>query len=498
VKLKTSASVLINRWWPALVVLIAGAVAVRQCLRFEWKLDDAYIAFAYAQNWVHGHGLVFNIGERVEGYTCFLWVVLCAVGLALGVDVATWSTWLGIASAVGTVLATWRLTRALAPAGLQNGAVVSAVLVCGYPALTWWAASGMETALFTCLVTLAMWRHVRDGADSVAAPVCLALASMTRPEGWLLSGLLCLDVWRARERGKAARYVGIFVAIFGPYYAWRVWYYGYPFPNTFYAKVGNSPAQVLRGLEYLHTFVATGGGGVLLVGLAAALWARVGRRAAVLYVFLSAYLAYVVLVGGDVFAFHRFLIPVVPAMIALGLAGILAWAHWLRPERFVGAYACCAVYAAALALSCITLYRAQMSAVHEARWMDGVQHAMCRCVTAHTQPDDAIASVGIGVLKFCTGLPVIDMVGLTDEHIAHQDVRGMGEGLAGHEKYDSRYVLARWPKYVMISHKRVPPFLAALEDMWGQPLFRQYFREYSVAHECGYRRIEEPGEAAFQ
>ena len=40
-----------------------------------WLTDDAFISFRYARNLLEGHGLVFNPGERVEGYTNFLWVL---------------------------------------------------------------------------------------------------------------------------------------------------------------------------------------------------------------------------------------------------------------------------------------------------------------------------------------------------------------------------------------------------------------------------------------
>lgn len=48
--------------------------------------DDAFISFRYAANLIAGHGLVFNPGERVEGYTNFLWTALMAIPHALGID----------------------------------------------------------------------------------------------------------------------------------------------------------------------------------------------------------------------------------------------------------------------------------------------------------------------------------------------------------------------------------------------------------------------------
>ena len=43
------------------------------CLGFD--IDDAYISFRYAQNLLDGHGLVFNPGDPVEGYSNLLWVL---------------------------------------------------------------------------------------------------------------------------------------------------------------------------------------------------------------------------------------------------------------------------------------------------------------------------------------------------------------------------------------------------------------------------------------
>ena len=49
-------------------------------------VDDAYISLRYAANWAGGRGLVFNPGERVEGYTNFLWVLIEAAAIRLGAD----------------------------------------------------------------------------------------------------------------------------------------------------------------------------------------------------------------------------------------------------------------------------------------------------------------------------------------------------------------------------------------------------------------------------
>ena len=62
-----------------------GVVAVQSwfglCLQ-----DDAYISFRYARNAALGHGLVYNPGEPVEGYTNFLWTALFIPVELLGLD----------------------------------------------------------------------------------------------------------------------------------------------------------------------------------------------------------------------------------------------------------------------------------------------------------------------------------------------------------------------------------------------------------------------------
>lgn len=49
-------------------------------------VDDAFITFRYVKNWTHGYGLVYNIGERVEGYSNFLWILLLAPFASLGIE----------------------------------------------------------------------------------------------------------------------------------------------------------------------------------------------------------------------------------------------------------------------------------------------------------------------------------------------------------------------------------------------------------------------------
>src|SRR4051794_18934740 len=90
----------LRRYWP---VVVAAALLVPHALLFDFVNDDAYISFRYARNLVEHGQLVFNPGERVEGFTNFLWTLLLAGGIKLGLSPVLTSRFLGIAFGVGTL-----------------------------------------------------------------------------------------------------------------------------------------------------------------------------------------------------------------------------------------------------------------------------------------------------------------------------------------------------------------------------------------------------------
>jgi hypothetical protein len=64
----------------ALLALWLPVVFTRQSeiiggVRYWWLVDDAMISMRYARNLAEGSGLVWNVGERVEGYTNLLWTL---------------------------------------------------------------------------------------------------------------------------------------------------------------------------------------------------------------------------------------------------------------------------------------------------------------------------------------------------------------------------------------------------------------------------------------
>ena len=113
-------------------------------------VDDAYISFRYAQNAIRGYGLFFNAGERVEGFTNFLWTTLMIPLEGARADVGRASMLLGVLFALATL---WLVVRFARTVGAPRGAGwLAALLLAADGSFALWAVAGLETTLFAFLI----------------------------------------------------------------------------------------------------------------------------------------------------------------------------------------------------------------------------------------------------------------------------------------------------------------------------------------------------------
>ena len=433
-----------------------------------WLSDDAFISFRYAQNLALGHGLVYNPGERVEGYTNFLWTLMAAGVLRLGGDLALWSHASGVLLGVLIVLGTCRMAGPLIG---PPWALVAALLTGTSQSLLLYTArgSGLETGLFTLLALAGggayLARERLGPGGLVAAGLAFGLAALTRPEGLLVFALTALHAGLTavmRQQGGPAERLRAtlppllalgapFLALFGPYFLWRLGYYGDLLPNTFYAKTGGGLKQIERGLAYAGAFTLTIGGPLLLV--IAAPWLRSWRAALVswrsyaLLVTLT-YSAYIIVVGGDHFRGERFFAPLVPwfaILIADGLATLIqalpAPARLARPLLALGL-----AVGSLAALARTAPFDTTIRGLDESVW---IWREIGWWLYDHSPPEASIAVAGAGAVAFYGQRAAIDMYGLTDRHIGRLQIAGMGAGVPGHEKRDPGYILdQRRPTYI--------------------------------------------------
>jgi hypothetical protein len=329
----------------ALVGAAVVALGAAAALRRAWVCDDAFISFRYALHLVRGDGLVFNAGERVEGYSNPLWTLLMALGLALGCDVEPWSVAWGLVFHAGTlaILAwrAWSTGKAAAEWALPLPA--AALVAAAHPDWAVHATSGLETSLYTFLLL--------GGFVALTGPRCpqpalagalFALAALTRPDGVLFAGLglayAVVEAALARRARPALAFAAGFFVPWAPATLARVVYYGSYFPNTYYAKSG-ALSWWSQGLLYVGLYiqrywaiVAAFAAGAVAPWLAGRRLREgpidVGRRRVLAGSLLAvvaalAYGLYIARVGGD-FMYARMLVPVTPLLLVVGETGLAA------------------------------------------------------------------------------------------------------------------------------------------------------------------------------
>jgi arabinofuranosyltransferase len=291
-------------------LLVVGAsvagIVLLVIVRAAWLCDDSYITIRTVDNFVHGYGLRWNIDERVQVYTHPLWL-WCLVPI-----------YLATASARITLLTTSVIAAAGALAllvreGVRRPVVTIAVLVAlaASKSFVEYSTSGLEEPLLFCL--LGGFAIVAGSARERSLTLGLLLAGLillTRMDAILLvlPAMTVLLIQRRREAGLAT------LGAVAPVVAWlafATFYYGVPFPNTAYAKLGHGVprlALMAQGLRYLQDFTTMDPTGTLLVGLGGAfgLW----RRRWEVPAGIGLWILYLVSVGGD-FMSGRMLAPAV-------------------------------------------------------------------------------------------------------------------------------------------------------------------------------------------
>ena len=131
-------------WAPGALVGAALLFFVIENRRIHSPIDDAFIFYRYARHLAEGHGLGFNIGERVEGFTSCLWTLLVAAGVAAGGNAVAVGHWLGVASGVLLIVLTYRYASAGLLAGERVIAALSTWLLVMTLPFAVWATSGLE------------------------------------------------------------------------------------------------------------------------------------------------------------------------------------------------------------------------------------------------------------------------------------------------------------------------------------------------------------------
>jgi hypothetical protein len=237
-----------------LMALAAAAIALAFAVVTNQVWEDYYITFRISRNLVEGHGLVYQVGERVHTFTSPLGVLLPALGL--------WVT--------GSDAEALLFFRVLSVAALAGAAVLVAehgrdhgwnrsglwfVFILGIlnAKTVAFAANGMETGLLLLLTALT-WRELTRPAGPCWPALALGYGGLmwTRPDACVLAAAMTAGWWtfgahsleRNARRGWWRKVGAALIAggfLYAPWFFWTWHYYGSPIPQTIIAKAGVMP-----------------------------------------------------------------------------------------------------------------------------------------------------------------------------------------------------------------------------------------------------------------
>jgi arabinofuranosyltransferase len=449
------------------VLVMLSLLMMVSALWLSFSQDDAFIIYRYASNLLHGHGLVYNSGEWVEGYTCPLWVLILAAIGSVGLNMAVWSQVLGVCLAVATLWALFILSKKMmAEEDPWWVALIAPLILASNPSFASFSTSGLETALFAFLLTVTTVGFVfslRHGSFSVWLALGYVLLTMTRPEGLLIFAIAWILGWIHAGRKIWTRLPSLaaYLLPIAAVTALRWIIYGYPFPNPAYSKLILDRQALVYGIDYVWRFlVEYGWFGVLLVlALLPVIVKNDSRRMwRYLGILFLAYVIYILFVGGDVLKGLRFFVPILPIWVLLLQGGILVIWRWLqsRKSNMTGTV----IAAALVAVVVIGQAAGYPRELHRAELENGLvekMRALAYWFRERQPSNTSIAANSIGALGYYSGYRMVDMVGLVDETIAHHPwiIKGI-HSPTRERTYNAEHVLEQHPNFIVFDTYHKP------------------------------------------
>lgn len=495
---------------------------------FPTYVDDTYIHLRFSHNLASGHGVVWNVDDApVEGSTSFLWMLMLAVIEILGVQ-PIWV--LGYICAFFSVLAliqSFLLLQVLSPNNLLEN-LTAVILLALSSRLMLWTITGLEVTFYAFALTACIFFYVLYRKGKIAPWLVggiFAISVFIRPEGLgLFLVTVAFDVLAEYLMGTR-RYRSVFIMtasfilVFLPFFLWKWYYFGYPFPNTYYNKTGGGWIQIEAGLSYIWTnffeiFIPVGILGLLF------LFALIKDRRSVeklyLLMLVLAFWGFVALNGGDYALKGRFIVPTLPVLYVMGGVG-LAWLSAQLPARYrilMLVFALGVGFAAWNPSESIVKSTINKSLPNARQGKPKAMIstpefvAMGKALKEISEPGESIALVPIGAIGFYSEMRVYDMVGLVDPVISHEpfDLKYIEDSWRpGHDKGNGQYILSLEPTYIIFIDRLTDEPLPGVDDwalqyksiveIWALDEFHEKYEFFPIKIRNGwymnlYRRVE--------
>jgi hypothetical protein len=447
---------------PGILLLLLALLLLHALYYHPFISDDALISLRYASRLLDGHGLTWNDGERVEGYSNFLWV-LASAGIGplmrgMGLDMLEGLRVLGALGMGGALFVIVAAYRSSIDPRRPLSLAAPALFVLSAP-IAVWTVGGLEqpfvAVLLAWAVALLLPRLDRPDLsprDLLLPGLPLALLVVTRPDGALFTAASVLALLIVRRAGRRSILLASALALlpllfYGAQLGFRLAYYGAWVPNTALAKVGFSGRRLLVGGVYMVKGMIP----LLPVILPVAMFLpgllrNPERRSRVILLLTLAgvWLLYVVVIGGDIFPAGRHLVPLV-VLLAFLVGEYVLYLMRGAGSTIIGGVA----WALLLAFVLLQFLDPQNRRAVKERWEWTGRSVALEMRYAFGEYRPLLAVDAAGALPYWWGGASLDMLGLNDYYLPRHRPADFGNGEVGHELGDGRYVLERRPDLVI-------------------------------------------------
>lgn len=480
--------------WSAAFIYRTSVLAV-DGRRYFSLFDDAMISMRYAWNFSHGTGLVWNAGERVQGYTNLLMTLVMSVATTV-FDRSTAVLSIQILGVLCLLAIAWissKIANELHGTGTgpHHIPVTTLAFACAlaYYPLTYWTLSGMETGLLALLMlsaVLASFIYTTSHAlkHMLLVGVLLGLAVLTRMDAAIAAVLIWSYVaWESaragtrRTMGHVTASFGIFMLFVAGQLLFQYWYYGEALPNTYTLKLTGMPLvlRLRNGWGFIEPFLNE----TMLVWVlaAAGLMLNFQPRTFLLFAIAASSVAYEIYVGGDPWNYWRLMAPSMPLVFILVINAIVRLSAVGHVRRSAIAAGC----TIAVVLSANMRFLPEISLVRRP-YLTSKNAEDINTALVLDQLTTREASVGVvlaGSIPYYLDRTAIDLLGKSDRFIAHLPPDTSGRvswsgmtSVPGHNKYDLEYSIRRLnPTYVQV-------------DRWGGQDFSAWVAAAYVMVDC--------------
>ena len=295
-----------------------------------WVSDDAFITFRSIENFIHGYGPVFNVGERVQTFTHPLWMLLQSFvyaltgwfHLPLGLNqLFFWNIFISVSlSLAAIILYSFKVARS------ANMAILGLLVLTLSKAFIDYSTSGLENPLSHFLAVCFFGYFLVNEKDNQRHVIGLSflagLAMLNRLDTILIYlPVLAWVTWQSSNKLKTiwSSFVGLLPVVLWELFT--LFYYGTPFPNTASAKLNTGIQTFSLFKQAVHYFLnSLRLDSITLIVIALAIVLAIFKgdlRQKAIALGTVLYLCYILYIGGDFMSGRYFSLPVLVAVILL-------------------------------------------------------------------------------------------------------------------------------------------------------------------------------------